>query len=213
MSPIQCFWVQLSGLAQITLRRYVASDERKCPADPGEHSYCNAAVTIAVEPMKWGEPDEDRTRRSIAYIDPAVYRGDTRWPAACARCHTPFDHDDRWQVHQQPLYRAANGREWIQSGLPVGAMFDAFWLNDFPAYTGSDGRALICIVPGHHPWNIDGRASNCTRPGEEHKCWVRHGEPPNLTVDKSGNTCNAGAGSIQTKEWHGFLRNGVLVPC
>jgi len=62
---------------------------------------------------------------------------------------------------------------------------------------------------------IDGPANNCTRkddPGQKHHhCWVRHGVPPSITVDKNGPTCEAGAGSILTKNWHGFLRNGMLV--
>jgi hypothetical protein len=41
---------------------------------------------------------------------------------------------------------------------------------------------------------------------------VRHGEAPNITVDKNGVTCGAGAGSIQCGSYHGFLRNGELVP-
>lgn len=94
---------------------------------------------------------------------------------------------------------------------PDGAMWDAFWLHGVPSWCGDDGRAIICRVPNGHDWQIDGPASNCTRPNEAHHCWVRHGEPPNLTVDKNGNTCAAGAGSILTKDWHGFLRNGYLV--
>ena len=47
--------------------------------------------------------------------------------------------------------------------------------------------------------------------GLAHRCWCRHGEPPNITVDKNGPTCPAGAGSIQCNDWHGYLRNGELV--
>ena len=50
-------------------------------------------------------------------------------------------------------------------------------------------------------------------PGDDvHRCWVRHGRPEDgtLHVDKNGQTCAAGAGSIQTHNWHGFLHNGVL---
>jgi hypothetical protein len=44
-----------------------------------------------------------------------------------------------------------------------------------------------------------------------HRCWVRHGTVGDkLTVDKAGNTCAAGAGSIQMAAWHGFLQQGVL---
>lgn len=82
---------------------------------------------------------------------------------------------------------------------------------------------------------IDAEASNCTRPQREtrsdgrtyrtertHYCWVRHGDPRDplgvktgqpLHVDKNGNTCAAGAGSILQKTWHGFLHNGYLVQC
>jgi hypothetical protein len=56
------------------------------------------------------------------------------------------------------------------------------------------------------------RASNCTMPNDMlHRCWVRHGNPPMITVDKNGPTCGAGAGSILSGNWHGFLRNGELV--
>jgi hypothetical protein len=57
------------------------------------------------------------------------------------------------------------------------------------------------------------QASNCTLPGDKkHHCWIRHGEVPNLTVDKAGVTCAAGAGSIQAGDYHGFLRNGEFEP-
>jgi hypothetical protein len=75
---------------------------------------------------------------------------------------------------------------------------------------GPDGRILIVQTPGGG-WIIDSRASNCTMPQDnEHRCWVRHGTAPEITVDKSGNTCGAGAGSIQAGNYHGFLRNGYL---
>jgi hypothetical protein len=74
------------------------------------------------------------------------------------------------------------------------------------------GPQLTVILPDFHPWTIDGRASNCGKPADfEHRCWIRHGEPPAITVDKQGLTCEAGAGSIQTGSWHGYLRDGQLV--
>jgi hypothetical protein len=70
---------------------------------------------------------------------------------------------------------------------------------------------LMAVTPDGHWWDIDGRASNCSnRSDKRHRCWVRHGEPPHITVDKAGLTCSAGAGSIQTDQWHGFLSNGVF---
>jgi hypothetical protein len=76
-----------------------------------------------------------------------------------------------------------------------------------------DHRSLIVKCPDGHEWMIDSRASNCAMPNDNtHHCWVRHGRPEDgtLHVDKSGNTCAAGAGSIETPKWHGFLHNGHL---
>ena len=50
--------------------------------------------------------------------------------------------------------------------------------------------------PAHREeWDIDGRANNCSMLEDRtHRCWVRHGEPPDVTVDKDGPTCTAGRG-------------------
>jgi len=53
---------------------------------------------------------------------------------------------------------------------------------------GPDGRILHVQTPGGG-WIIDGRANNCTmKDDNEHRCWIRHGTPPNITADKNGNT-------------------------
>lgn len=98
---------------------------------------------------------------------------------------------------------------WKQDELPEGAMwqsdnwdYDRYWDNQTEP-------ALYVVCPGGTHWNIDSRANNCTMPNDKlHRCWVREGIPPNITAGKSGNTCNAGAGSIATPNYHGFLRNG-----
>ena len=78
-------------------------------------------------------------------------------------------------------------------------------------WTNCDGKHLHVVLPNGHHWDVDGRASNCTLPNDTtHRCWVRHGEPPNVTVDKAGQTCQAGAGTILSGDYHGFLRNGEL---
>jgi hypothetical protein len=97
--------------------------------------------------------------------------------------------------------------------LPVGAIFFMSWLEGVEGYCGPDGKSLCVITPGGG-WQVDSRASNCTKPDDDiHKCWVRHGIPPKVTVDKIGNTCAAGAGSILIGKYHGFLRNGELTDC
>lgn len=94
---------------------------------------------------------------------------------------------------------------------PPGACWDALWL---PAsWCGPDGIALMVRCPNGRDWHVDGCANNCTMPDDHlHKCWIRHGDPRecNVTVDKNGVTCAAGAGSIQAGDYHGFLQAGVL---
>lgn len=110
------------------------------------------------------------------------------------------------------------------SMVPVGAMWYADWMQEgydpnpgeqsLAAWRGPDGHTLVVRVRENFNWSPDRRASNCTRLDDDrHKCWVRHGAPPDITVDKAGDTCSAGAGSIIAPDgWHGFLRNGVLEP-
>ena len=106
--------------------------------------------------------------------------------------------------------------------MPPGGVYRADWYEEGSNYCGTDGRAYIVVVPenqdgsGRWPWHVDGPASNCDRKDDHiHKCWCRHGEAPNFTVNKVGNTCNAGAGSILVhgNGFHGFLRDGYIVDC
>ena len=96
--------------------------------------------------------------------------------------------------------------------LPVGGMYFADWYER----KGPDGHHLIVKTPGGL-WHVDGRASNCTRPeDDQHRCWVRHGAPPDVTVDKNGDTCGCGCSIGQGpgyRDFHGFLRSGILEPC
>lgn len=114
------------------------------------------------------------------------------------------------------------------SDMPIGAMWEEEVWDDHgngEVYKGNgnwnndSGIHLFVIVPikysdgtfGGHRWDVDSRASNCDQQHDRmHRCWVKHGELPNITVDKAGLTCGAGAGSIMVPGWHGFLQNGIL---
>lgn len=79
-----------------------------------------------------------------------------------------------------------------------------------PSFIFQEGPQLTVKTPGGR-WVIDSRASNCGSPYDyNHRCWIRQGVPPHITVDKNGPTCSAGAGSIQCGDYHGFLQNGAL---
>ena len=198
---IKCFWLEPTDRERRYLRRYARGS--KCPGPMGYHDamvFLDEAEEIIGPDGYW--KDSGQTASD--------FEGHPLWPAHCT-CGYEFQSTDERQLFSEHLYRRTDtGEEMTLRDAPDGAMWNAFWMPS--AEKQPDGRYIICRVPNGHDWSIDGPASNCTRPNKKHNCWVRHGEPPNLTVDKNGNTCAAGAGSILTKDWHGFLRNGELVP-
>lgn len=200
---IKCFWLEPTDREKCYLRRYV-SGNLNCPGPMKYHD----AMNFLDEGKEVIGPDgywEDSGQTA------EDFKGHPLWPTHCV-CGYEFQPNDEWQLFSQHIYRRTDtSEETTLYDAPEGAMWDAFWFHDTPSWCGPDGKSIICKVPTNHDWQIDGPCSNCTRPGERHYCWVRHGDPPNLTVDKNGNTCAAGAGLIQTKTWHGFLRNGELV--
>lgn len=124
---------------------------------------------------------------------------------------------------ERQLWRRRDTGEVFEtvSDFPVGAMYFATWYliegSNPPRYhfdwDNLFSPPLVVRTPGGF-WDIDSRASNCTLKEDKlHRCWIRHGEAPNITVDKAGQTCQAGAGSIQCGNYHGFLRNGELTDC
>lgn len=140
------------------------------------------------------------------------------------------DYDNSPGHWKESIFQHIGGKKLVlASDLPVGALFamereKGIDPNSFPP-VGYDGLSIVCVLlgegqredgrPRHRHWMIDYKASNCTKKDDKvHRCWVRHGTVGDkLTVDKKGNTCSAGAGSIYMNgnKWHGFLRNGILV--
>lgn len=189
----KCFWIEKQNKKRRDLRRFTWSDKMKCPNWELGH---NKTVFLDIV-------ESDQSDHKWPHDDP-------RWPTHCD-CGYKFEEKDEWQLFCATLYkRADTGEEFTLAEAPPGAMWNAEWMVDY--YKGPDGMSLGVKLPNGRTWNIDSRASNCTKPDDkEHKCWVRHGTPPDITVDKNGLTCDAGAGSIIAGDWHGFLRNGELV--
>lgn len=138
----------------------------------------------------------------------------------------PLDPDNGDSSISQVCRRLDTGEEcmWTEINKVPGAMWYAdHYLRDWYAeidpkqyMTGPDGHVLVVCCPDGWHWIVDSRANNCTLPNDnEHRCWVRHGDPRSglVHVDKNGKTCAAGAGSIVTPSWHGFLHNGYLTGC
>ena len=162
----------------------------------------------------------------VMHLDtPASCPIETAWAEPCGKWRAgyedgstkDFDSEEAaghgW-VSLAPLLRLPDGREFVSSELPPGTVRDVSSIWDgYPK--GADGLSIIVVLPNGDHWNVDSRASNCTLPHDNvHRCWCRHGDPRatrGLHVDKVGVTCAAGAGSIMSGGWHGFLHQGYLV--
>jgi hypothetical protein len=207
MGVVDCFWVTETPWCEVSLRRYISLDQKLADHPWG---YCNEEVVIG----RFATRRSDR--HSLALIRPAELVGEKRWPISCSICGREFgpvgDGVSRMtdgvvndQVNQEPIYRAADGREWPQRSLPPGAMFDSPWRGSFG--TGPDGIALTVVCPytgtdaRNGMWHVDGPASNSDRP------WDRTGDPRvpgQITASPS----------IKIGDmYHGWLRNGQLVEC
>lgn len=215
MEPIKTFFMEPTDKVRLWLRRY-SHDDALCNGS----SYHNGMLPLGEFPAIYVE----RPGRGGKLLDSRPERfepTDPRWPAKCEHCAYVFQDCDPRQVFQDSIYRRADtGEEFPLRELPLGAMYFADWMiHEGSGWNrGPDGHCLIVIVPttGMRPtqWAVDGRCNNCTLPKDDaHKCWVRHGNPATepVHVDKAGHTCSAGAGSIQTSGWHGFLDHGWLV--
>lgn len=206
---VACFVLERTESSRRWLRRY-ASGEGRC------NGFCNGMTLLGDYVTLRGPGGDEVPVPRHSYPD-----DDPQWPLKCDRCGSPFMAEEPRQVFTLHLYRvvavmpgalAAVGDVFTLRDVPAGAMWNADWFGSWAQ--GPDGRSLVVKLPNQGEWLVDGPASNCTKPDEKtHRCWIRHGEWPAVTVDKSGNTCEAGAGSIASGDYHGFLRGGYLERC
>src|ERR1051326_6187753 len=205
---IRCFVVERVGSSRYFLRRY--SHGVGC----GGTGYHNARGPVVAETQ------DDPTKKWLCTNPPVIEAADPRWPVKCDHCEYQFTDQDARQVFGLPLYRRPEAPELVfpYEDAPPGALRRQDWHEEedgsvHPGWTGTDGQSWSCKLPVGVEWSIDGRCNNCTRPNEPHHCWVREGTAPDFNVGKAGNPCAAGAGSIATRGYHGFLRNGYLEEC
>ena len=211
----QTYWLDPTDQVAWGLRRYSrVGDGFDCA-----HGYHQALVYLGRAPVVYEQREDGSRYRTIGVRTP---RDDPRWPKVCEKCDAyAFTDADEWQDWEELIYRrVSDGAEFVlhQSAgadaigipsAPPGATWDATWLKAWPT---PDGIHLMVLLPNGHTWHVDSQASNCTRPGEPHFCWIRTGDPRacHVTAGKDGDTCAAGAGSILAGDYHGFLRDGVL---
>lgn len=211
MKSIKCKFFEPSTKVKRYFRRY---EEGTCPSKYGRfHNAKNFRDEIEVPVSKNGYENDERMVGDFP-TDELI----PSFPTKCDYCDFEFTEKSEFQLNAERLYFCRETNEYFTlKELPAGAMYYADWMlvnRTSNLFRGPDGHCLVVIVPQRSPWMVDSRANNCTLPDDtEHKCWVRHGEVPNITVDKNGITCGAGGGSIQTGNYHGFLRNGYLEEC
>jgi hypothetical protein len=155
----------------------------------------NHDAEIVIEPKVPGITIEE-VCRSEGTIDEEVMR-DPRWPTHC-KCGYKFHPEEHWQHNVKRLYEGSpDGKLYILRNLPIGAMWDAYWLKDATPdrYTGPDGKAWCVMLPGGMEWIVYGPASDT---GEK---WDVQGVPPLITVHPSIN--NVGV-------FHGHIKNGII---
>jgi len=197
----KCFLITETDQIQRSLRRYSQGYPYECSRIPGQYSYHNASVPLDVV--------HESLHDELHGIHP--------WPTECA-CGYKFTDKDHRQVFTQHLYKNEAGAVMTIRDAPPGAMWFADWMIHDPKqtwYRGPDGHCLMIKGFYGDEFCPDGRASNCGLPNDDnHKCWVRVGTVPNITIGKQGGpTCNAGAGSFffGGQRWHGFCKNGELI--
>lgn len=200
----KCFWLEPSGIAAVSLRRFrfsqgyvkdsmgikdygkVDPDYYKCANGYG----CNAHVVIGQEPYEAGVSVNSRTHE--------VPKDDPQWPKVCEVCGRAFEDGDEWQRNSSQLYRRDTGELFLLATAPVGAMWDAQWYKDYKGYKKHvDGIMLVVKTPGGD-WCVDGPSYPNHGPG-----WERVGTIPEVTASPS----------ILMPRYHGWLKNGWLEEC
>lgn len=190
MSRVECFFLEPTMRARVSLRRYSCSGDMK---ECGGVGYHNAHTPIGEREVRIS----DKYPGCIDLVDRSEPpRDDPRWPKRCEVCGYEFASSDAWQLFSEVIcVRRETGAEMTLREAPPGAMWDATWWPD----KGADGHAYcVRLPPGrpHDDWMIDGPSNNGGG-------WTRTGVAPRLTARPS----------ILTKDYHGFLTDGVLESC
>lgn len=188
---IACFLLEPSDQVEVSLRRYARTAD-PCPLPHGYHDASRAIARVMraevdCDPASLGGP-----------MRPELDADDPRWPTHCncGRAFLPADHrQHQWNTLMR---RADTGALFTLAQAPVGAMWFAPWLTS--RHKGPDGRCLVVKTPGGD-WTVDGPATNGCG-------WTRTGTPPHITAHPS-------IGMLKPDgswRYHGWLRDGVLVP-
>lgn len=231
MSDIRCFLLTKTDQAEVSLRRYVYSSQAKC--DASCMGYHNASVVIGRRQVLPDDSHGDNHTRDDPRWPTHCACGYAFQPHDEWQCnpHVLYRRGDTGEL--VTIRNAPVGALWFAgyfTGTDHCAVDGRALMVRLPGGHdwNVDGRARNCDSPCarcNRPYNAHASSrcdeamgfqpdgSNSYSDARPHKCWIRHGEPPDVNVDKAGVTCGAGAGSIMVPGYHGFLRNGYLTDC
>lgn len=175
-----------TGRYERRLRRYTFSPGNACPSGMGH----TASAVI-------GMVGEDEHQPVTGDLHP---HDDSRWPGTCEHCGYVFADADQWQLSDKAIYRLPDGSEFTFSrslGMcaPPGTMIRAWW---FDEHAEVPGESWLIALPDGGDWCTTQRAA-----GGGH--WTVTGTAPDITATPSV-WHNSPSG------WHGWVRNGELVP-
>lgn len=192
MPGIPLFIAEPTGTCRLSLRRFRYRNE------PDGHSHDVSVVIDEDAPTSRGR-DGWRT-----VSNDRVPHDDPRWPALCS-CGEQFQADDAWQCPEADWYEGGGHRFAWGIGSwdgPPGAMIRAPWRDDSP---DNGCPAYVVFLPNGSHW--------CTReastmPGSNQlgPQWTVTGTPPNITVSPSIDDRSP------SRPWHGWIRDGELIP-
>lgn len=198
------FWVKPSAFQLETVSAY-AFRQAPCPAARHGLASCMAELVVQRSPVEGPALTYQQLSESFPLLKACAACGravDSTWSFSTGRRRLWFrpEAPDDLREHPEDFGPGAvHEADWL-------ARFAHSWWDDWP-----EGKAPIVIQTPGGGWMPESRANNCTLKDDRlHRCWVLHGEGLNLTADKNGRTCSAGAGSILSGGWHGWLSNGIL---
>jgi hypothetical protein len=233
-----CFLIEPTGHMKVSLRRYLSEDRVKCPGPMGYHNAQNDIGILPelldadghrehISPHRYAEDPRWPTKCAACNY---VFGVEDERQVFTESIYRRSDNGMETTLRDAPV-----GAIWNASWLAGPAMWTGPDKQALMCRLPGghdwhiDGRCSNCDSPCQHcgkPHYLHNAASrvpgqpnaaNCTNyeDAHPHKCWVRTGTPPKLTVGKGrpGESCSAGAGSILVAGWHGYLRNGVLEQC
>lgn len=175
------------------------TDQQKEPVAASVPSQIKARLATKIGRRAYSHNENGHTH----YKDFSLEATDWDGVQVCDSCGKDFE----------PIYF---GFKWdTPSGtLEPGCLYWEDLHDEKHYWENHSGPILMAVLPNGNHWGIDSRASNCTmKQNRTHRCWVRHytyltAEGTDIHVDKNGETCSAGAGSILSGDYHGFLHHG-----